>query len=453
MRTGGRNRVDFRFGPPERNLWKQRIAVELRRMEFTNTLLLLAQAAVYFTVMVALLQARHTIGIGVFLCALGVMHFLETYLASVFYVQLPFGIISPGSTVLFSGKLLMVLLLYIKEDAAVVRQPIYGLLVGNFMIVALVMILRNHETVAAVPGRRPDISFVDEMGLLMVWGTTLLFLDSIGIILLYERLGTFLRRHIGLRFLICAVVILTFDQLGFYLALRYVSGAPIEVLFGGWAAKMAAALVYSVLFVAYLKLFRDPVPEQEVLPFADVFQVLTYRERYEDLLARMNRDYLTGAFDRRHFETKAPAIVAAALGRGHVVSMLVIDIDHFKRLNDEYGHQAGDGALEIIGNVIATNLRSDDHLFRYGGEEFAVICERLPEEAAVSMADRLRRNIAKVTAEAFPETITVSIGVATAPAEAENLAALFDRADERLYEAKRTGRDRVVGPVPLPRLT
>ena len=76
-------------------------------------------------------RLRGRIGVGVFMCALGVMHFLETYLASVFYVALPFGIVSPGSAILFSGKLMMLLLLYMKEDAATVRQPIYGLLIGN----------------------------------------------------------------------------------------------------------------------------------------------------------------------------------------------------------------------------------------------------------------------------------------------------------------------------------
>ncbi len=122
-------------------------------MAISNALLLLAQAAVYFIVMMSLLRARQVIGIGVFMCALGVMHFLETYLASVFYIELPFGIVSPGSTVLFSGKLLMILLLYIREDALIVRQPIYGLLIGNFLIVALVMILRNHDTISVTDGR------------------------------------------------------------------------------------------------------------------------------------------------------------------------------------------------------------------------------------------------------------------------------------------------------------
>jgi hypothetical protein len=245
-------------------------------MTLLNTALLLAQALVYFGVMAALFRGRARFGLGAFLCALGVMHFLETYLASVFYIELPFGIISPGSTVLFSGKLAIILMLYIREDAAVVRQPIYGLLIGNFLMVALVMILRYHEVVSAVPGRLPNFEFVDEMGWLMVWGTTLLFIDSIAMILLYERLGTWLQRWPVVRSLITLSVILSIDQAGFFLALHYVSGAPWYVMFGGWCAKMGAAIVYSLLVGAYLRWFEvrtEPAPVP--MRLTDVFQALT----------------------------------------------------------------------------------------------------------------------------------------------------------------------------------
>ncbi|MEK1925522.1 MAG: GGDEF domain-containing protein, partial [Rhizobium giardinii] len=83
----------------------------------TNVLLFLCEGLVYVAVMITLLHLRHLLGIGVFIAALGVLHFIETYLAAVFYVQLPFGVISPGSAVLFAGKLMMILLLYLKEDA------------------------------------------------------------------------------------------------------------------------------------------------------------------------------------------------------------------------------------------------------------------------------------------------------------------------------------------------
>ncbi|MES0882516.1 GGDEF domain-containing protein [Roseibium sp. SCP14] len=411
-----------------------------------NAFLLFAQAAVYFTVMMGLLRARKAIGVGVFLCALGVMHFLETYLASVFYIELPFGIISPGSTVLFSGKLLMILLLYIREDALVVRQAIYGLLIGNFLIVALVMILRNHETIVITEGRLPDIAFIDEIGSLMVWGTLLLFVDAIAIIVLYERIGDWFGRHLGLRFLVCGAAVLTFDQAGFFLALHYVSGAPWHVFFGGLVAKLVATVVYTVLFIAYLKYFDDEAAWLTNRPFKDVFQVLTYRERYHQLLEASTRDHLTGTLHRRQYDHNAPKILEKSLNDSKPLSLLVIDIDHFKAVNDRHGHQAGDQVLAKIARMLSENLRSDDHLYRFGGEEFVLICERLPAEAAMSLATRLRKAIERFSVIYFPEKITVSIGVATAPEDGTTLETLFQAADMRLYDAKRAGRNRVCGP-------
>ena len=139
-------------------------------MEYLNLGLLVFEAIAYFSVMVTLLHFRHRIGLGVFLTALGVMHFMETYLAAVFYVQLPFGMVSPGSSVFFAGKLMVILMLYLEEDAATVRQPIYGLFFGNLLTVGIAWFLQFHATVEVTPGRGADISFLREMGWLMVWG-------------------------------------------------------------------------------------------------------------------------------------------------------------------------------------------------------------------------------------------------------------------------------------------
>ncbi len=160
---------------------------------YLNSLLLLMEAALYFGVMASLLRVRKRFGVGLFMSALGVMHFIETYLASSFYVELPLGILSPGSTVLFSGKLIMLLLLYIKEDATTVRQPIYGLLIGNFLVLGLVGILGFHEVATLSNNRAPDIGFVQEMGWLMVWGTTLLYIDAIAIILALRKIRQMVR--------------------------------------------------------------------------------------------------------------------------------------------------------------------------------------------------------------------------------------------------------------------
>ena len=407
-----------------------------------NSILLLAEAVLYFGVMVTLFRFRSRIGLGVFLCALGVMHFLETYLASVFYVALPFGLVSPGSAVLFSGKLVMLLLLYIKEDAATVRQPIYGLFIGNAMMIGLVLLLRMHEIAPLPSGKLPDIGFIDEMGWLMVWGTTLLVIDAILIILLYEKLGKYLRHQPFARILASVACVLTFDQAGFFTALHFVTGAPIAVFFGGWFAKMAAALTFSTMLVAYLKWFEA---RQIVVPrgLSDIFDTLTYRERYEALVKHVGRDGLTGLLHRGSFETDGEAAVATSLRTTKPLSLLIIDVDHFKSINDRFGHAEGDKVLKSIAIVLTEAVGEGDQAFRIGGEEFAVLCSR-PHSVARLFGESIRHAV-KASAIASKFDLTVSAGVSTVSDSTRRLADLFALADQRLYKAKLTGRDRVIG--------
>ncbi len=410
-------------------------------MQLTNTLLLFCEGTVYFCVMAALLSLRRRVGIGLFVCALGVMHFLETYLASVFYVELPFGMVSPGSVVLFSGKLIMLLLLYIKEDAAAVRQPIYGLLLGNALVIGLVLILRLHEIADFSGGRRPDMAFVDEMGWLMVWGTTLLFIDAIAIILLYERLGRWFGQSLFLRVGIASCVVLTFDQAGFYLVLRYVADAPFQIFLSGWIAKMGAALFYSLATVIYLRRFDVPAADRGI---TDVLSVLTYRERYEALVEHSGRDGLTGLMHRGKFETLAAEAVETNKAGGRPLSLLVIDVDHFKSINDRFGHGEGDRVLKALSKLLLdSGATGQEQMFRIGGEEFAVLCP-FPSAVARLLGESIRLSV-KSSRDGETLQLTVSIGVASLSTETATLAELFSLADQRLYKAKAAGRDRVVG--------
>ncbi len=410
--------------------------------ELSNTGLLLAEATLYFVAMTALFRVRNRFGIGVFFTALGTMHFLETYLAAVLYVPVLGGfVVSPGSIVLFSGKLVMLLVVYIREDAAVVRQPIYGLFLGNLLIVSTVLLLRLHAPVP-IPGRIPDLTFLDQTGWLMVWGTTLLFIDSILIILLYERSAAWLGNRVIARVLISAAAVLTFDQIGFYAALRFVVGAPAEVLYGGWIAKMGAAVVYAVFAGLYLRFGEGGRLTRRRV--SDVFEVLTYRQRYEALLRQSGYDALTGLYDRGRFDRDGPKEMRE-VDQARPMSLLVIDVDHFKEINDRYGHAVGDEVLRHIARELELATRSNDRVYRYGGEEFIVVCQGLPHAAAILAAERLRLGVSNLVIDGIADPITVSIGVATAPRDGTDLRALFAVADQRLYRAKDDGRDRVRG--------
>lgn len=407
-----------------------------------NSFLLLAEAVLYFGVMVTLFRFRARIGLGVFVCALGVMHFLETYLASVFYVALPFGMVSPGSAVLFSGKLVMLLLLYIKEDAATVRQPIYGLLLGNALMIGLVLILRLHAISPLPDDKAPDIGFIDQMGWLMVWGTSLLFVDAILIILLYEKLGGYLRDQLFVRILVSVACVLSFDQAGFFTALHFVTGAPIAVFFGGWYAKMSAALAYSLMLVAYLRWFEA---RQIAVPrrISDIFDTLTYRERYEALVKHVGRDGLTGLLHRGSFETDGQAAVAASQRTARPLSLLIVDVDHFKLINDRFGHAEGDKVLKSIAAVLTEVAGAEQKVFRIGGEEFAILTEQ-PHAVARLLGESIRHAV-KASASTSRFELTVSVGVCTLGQASNCLADIFALADERLYKAKSAGRDRVIG--------
>ena len=415
-------------------------------MKMFNLLMFGLDAIVYFTLMVTLLHYRYRLGLGVFLTALGVMHFLETYLAAVFYVELPFGIVSPGSSIFFAGKLMMILLLYMKEDAATVRMPIYGLFLGNIVTVGVAIILQFHVPVAISPGKVADLAFLREMGWLMVWGTALLYLDSIGIILLYERLGRLIREWTALRFFLCGAVVLTFDQIGFYLGLRLFLDAPSTVFWGGWFAKLLAAALYSVLFIIYHRVATTGTEAPHSgRAIGDIFNDLTFRERYEDLLARAGKDHLTGAFDRSRMEMEGPRLFHEGLEKGGKASLIILDADHFKDINDRFGHMEGDAILKDFARVLSSAIRPVDLLFRYGGEEFVILCPGRSHDDACAFAEELRHKLAISVKTPDGGKVTACFGVATLRDDGTSFKAVLAVADARLYKAKNAGRNRVIG--------
>jgi hypothetical protein len=135
----------------------------------------------------------------------------------------------------------------------------------------------------------------------MVWGTAILFFDCI-LMILFERRAMVPRSDIS-RLALCGVLVLTFDQMAFFAVLHMLTGAGLDVLIGGWFAKMAAVALYTFLAGVYLVYFERPIRRRTDMPrIWDVFDTLTYRERYEDLLARTGCDALTGALDRHSLE-------------------------------------------------------------------------------------------------------------------------------------------------------
>jgi diguanylate cyclase (GGDEF)-like protein len=241
--------------------------------------------------------------------------------------------------------------------------------------------------------------------------------------------------------------VLSFDQAAFYAGLHYLTGAPLSVLFGGWAAKMAMVAIYSTLGAAYLHWLELPRRRKTQPPrIADVFDLLTYRERYEDLLARTGRDALTGALDRGRLEFLGRKRVEEAVLAGRALSLFIIDIDNFKSFNDRFGHASGDVVLLRIARIVIAAVAAEDAVFRYGGEEFVVVADNLPRPGALALGERIRRDVARHM-DADAPLVTVSIGLATCADDASDYDGLFECADRRLYAAKSAGRNRVIGDV------
>jgi diguanylate cyclase (GGDEF)-like protein len=154
-------------------------------------------------------------------------------------------------------------------------------------------------------------------------------------------------------------------------------------------------------------------------------------------------DHLTGLANRRRFERQLEREVARTRRYGHPFCLLVLDIDHFKQVNDTYGHEGGDEALRRFGHVLQTGTRGVDTAARIGGEEFGIILTETNFERGLEVAERLRKTVAEMD---IPEAgrITVSIGLAEFSEPLRDGRELYASADAALYEAKRRGRNRVV---------
>jgi diguanylate cyclase (GGDEF)-like protein len=199
--------------------------------------------------------------------------------------------------------------------------------------------------------------------------------------------------------------------------------------------------------------------ERHRLRDGDVFQVgpnAMFRYAYTDasqhnmlqkLYEASVRDALTGTYNREHFEERLKVEIAFAKRHQTQVSLLLFDLDHFKRINDSYGHPAGDAVLISIAERVSAGLRTEDVFARYGGEEFVVILRGIDLASAGRVGERLRDRVA-ASPVIFDHTkipVTLSVGCAALGCCPEpNAEALVAIADRRLYAAKRTGRNRVV---------
>jgi len=220
----------------------------------------------------------------------------------------------------------------------------------------------------------------------------------------------------------------------------------------GLAQTLAAPLVVDERVVGAIVLSRRAGTEWTIgatrlLSFGaeELSAALARAYRFEAAETRANIDALTGLPNRRYLE-EFVAIAGPRRRSGDSYGVLMIDIDHFKRLNDRYGHTAGDTVLRAVGERISAAIRATDTPARYGGEEFAVVLRRANQAQAMEVAERIRQAIRSIPPGDLKlrEPVTVSVGVAISASTDIALTNLLEAADQALYRAKREGRNRTV---------
>lgn len=176
-----------------------------------------------------------------------------------------------------------------------------------------------------------------------------------------------------------------------------------------------------------------------------IFYPLRNALKYKEALAQSYVDPLTGLLNRLSLDTIAPRELKLSQRHNKALSLLVIDLDHFKSVNDKYGHLAGDSALRMVAEIVKNSVRETDQVFRFGGEEFVVLLNESDASCAQITAERIRSNIEQTRIEHEKSTfnITASLGI-SAITKSDSFTSLFQRADDAVYQAKQEGRNRVI---------
>ncbi|GLH69726.1 hypothetical protein GETHPA_12590 [Geothrix rubra] len=215
---------------------------------------------------------------------------------------------------------------------------------------------------------------------------------------------------------------------------------PLALMVSGLLPGLSAVRILIPLIPMALMMFL-----LELLLTRNLHETHRQRKQLEDMAIQ---DPLTGLNNRRYFVLSASEHLRIAARSGRPLCILMVDLDHFKRINDTFGHATGDQVIRLTSDVLRHELRASDVLARFGGEEFIACLPDTEQAAAMVAAERIRSNLEKSALQG-PQgadsilRVTASIGIAAAGAGTDTLEMLIERADRALYESKRGGRNRV----------
>jgi len=403
---------------------------------------MLVEIVVVSVLFLACFRVRSVLGLVPVYTMLGVVFYICNFLAAGVYVKiLPGLIVSPGTVAFFPAIIFVVLCVYITEDAGEARKLIYGLLVTAVFVDALGWLTARH---LELPGSlnsyhlSPDLFIADPR--VSTVSVIALFADTVLIVLLYELVSRY-TKILFLRMYVSTAVVLAIDTLIFITGAYVENPQYLTFLTSATIGKVLAAIVYATLFTIYLQ-YIETIPFVAPRSLGPTFRTLTYRQKFELLQQASARDPLTGVYNRGFFDEILHTLTATALRSQTKLALLMVDIDHFKLVNDRYGHLEGDRVLKATADALVETFRSSDYVCRFGGEEFMVLLPNTDLASATMLASKTQSRIAADGTDTA--RVTVTIGVAVFPTEARTAEALLQLVDRRLYEGKNTGRNRIV---------
>ncbi len=312
--------------------------------------------------------------------------------------------------------------------------------------------LAPEKTQALFAKQASSLEYTDYLGRAVVGNLERLPPLDWGVVAAMERDEAYAQivRLQGLTVVIVSVLLLGVGLIAYVLGVSIVS--PLDRLTNG-AAKVAEGdlevdlPIFSRGEVGYMtRVFNNMVARlrQGRDELATINRTL--QEKNKELETISVTDSLTGLYNRKHLMETLAHEVTRGQRYDHSLSVLMIDIDHFKKYNDTFGHLAGDRLLAKMARIFKESIRSIDYVARYGGEEFVVMLPETGSREAISAAERIRTRVVGETMIDSDEThsTTISIGVAGFPENGDTLESVVASADEALYQAKRGGRNRVV---------
>jgi diguanylate cyclase (GGDEF)-like protein len=412
-------------------------------------LLLILLVASHFGLCMAALAMRDRLGLAPLMIVVGALEGIKVYVLTGSLLELPgIGAVRLGSVVSYMNALAVVQVLYLRCGLAAARQ-----LAWATVCVAVAMGLLNQlmALLLSRPGMLQPLP-VNPQALassarIEIVGDLLLLIGLVGGVLLVNAL---LRAGLGrwLSLFLTLAIVATLDNLLFIgLAFGPEALGNWSVLGPALAGKALMAMLLASLGSAYLGLSGGIGGSDTRLDGRELLAGLSFRRRLAELEQQLQTDPLTGIFNRRYLDQTVPELLHMDQLRGLPTSLLLLDLDHFKRINDSHGHLVGDQTLQHVALRLRASLRRNDVVLRFGGEEFVILLPCTPADEARRVGEQVLADLQAhplQRQDGEPLSINATLGLATSPADGDDLRGLLQTADRRLYEGKRAGRGRLV---------